>query len=960
MLAALARPGQILLGDDAARELAATRPVPGTLVALGPHRLADLNGAERVWQLSPSDAHVSFDPLPSLDTHRHNLPVQLTPLIGRDREIAAITGLLGAERLVTLTGAGGVGKTRLGLAVAAQNVTRFPSGTWWADLASLSEPGGLASALLAACATSEVPGRTPMEALIVHLAPGPQCLVLDNCEHLLGEVGSVVSELLIACPELRLLATSREPVDVTGELVWRVPSLEVPDPDDRVDTVTLADFESVRLFLMAASRARPSLRLTDANAAAVTRICQQLDGIPLALELAAARCRHLDPERIATELGERLGLLSGGMRQAPVRHQTLAASIEWSVGRLDHTERRVLRRLSVFSGAFPLSAAEHICSAMGDLDPDEVFDTVTRLVDRSLVQHDPSDEQPTYRLLETLRQYGSDRAAEAGELTMLHDAHAQWWLQWLEQIGADDGNDANNAEVRRFYPNCRAALAYKVNDAAAAARFVRCLWHIWNSFRSDDASVLAGRAEALAPSGSLNRSLIAMFRFFAIAVAGGAAPETIVEDFERVIAQGDGDDRSQAIRMRWNLLHGVDPLEIPAVAAVVRASTHNWTRQAFEGTATIVQLFLGDATLAADHLSRADERGIAAVATLLRHARNMSWLVTGAPALPADPPNQLLVEQGPVDPMTASIMAQGFALVSLLRGDPTGGGVARAFLQHLSQRTPLARPFLACASVLASLDSGHPPVFPEPDELFTPVRGIQMEQAQLLARAALHTADLDRARAFVDLLASPDPRCYLMTCRLLHEGTLTASHGDVETAHTRWYEALPATAAGGFAGLALELFGALAWLHAQAQRHREALRLLGAAGRLQAELGYHLRFQPIAGWADAAHGDALASLGPAADVALDEGRALAWRDAISMELRSRGSRARPRFGWAGLTPTELQVATLAATGLSNPAIGDQLLMGRATVKTHLEHIYTKLAINSRAALATMVAEHDHQ
>lgn len=186
------------------------------------------------------------------------------------------------------------------------------------------------------------------------------------------------------------------------------------------------------------------------------------------------------------------------------------------------------------------------------------------------------------------------------------------------------------------------------------------------------------------------------------------------------------------------------------------------------------------------------------------------------------------------------------------------------------------------------------------------------------------------------------------------------SAGDGQKAHTSWYAALPATLAGGFGGLALELLGGLGTLHAQSHRYREALRLLGAAELLQAELGYQFRFEPIASWADAAHAEAATSLGPAADTALDEGRALQWRDAISMELRSRGSRVRPKFGWAGLTPTELQVAALAATGLSNSAIGDNLLMGRATVKTHLEHLYAKLGINSRAQLATMVAEHDHQ
>ena len=330
------------------------------LLDLGVHRLTDLGPREHLWQLSHADLRSEFPPLRSLDAFRHNLPSHLTPLIGRGRDVTELAELISRERLVTLTGSAGVGKTRLALAVAAAVLDRFEGGVWWVELAALSDPEAIGRAAVVAVGAREGFGGTAASQVAAALGPAAALVVLDNCEHLVSSCAQFVADLLGSSASLSVLTTSREPLGVPGELTWRVPSLDCPSPEQAVDLSSSSRYDAVVLFVDRAHRARPSFMISEANAAAIAQICHRLDGIPLAIELAAARCRQLSVERIAAELDDRFRLLTGGARTGLRRQQTMAASIDWSHERLEAEERLVFRRLGVFNGAFPLEAAEAV------------------------------------------------------------------------------------------------------------------------------------------------------------------------------------------------------------------------------------------------------------------------------------------------------------------------------------------------------------------------------------------------------------------------------------------------------------------------------------------------------------------------------------------------------------------------------------------------------------------------
>ena len=317
-----------------------------------------------VWQLGDGGPDVNYGPLRPLGVFGHNLPTRLTSLIGREADTAAVLAALDDSRLVTLIGTGGVGKSRLALQVAAESVDHFDGGVWWVELATVSDPSSLPGAVLDAIGLPAQPGRRPVRVVADHVGDRPMLLVLDNCEHVIAASASFVDELLSTLPAVIVLATSREPLSVPGETVWRVPSLAVPDPlvPQTVDSIGMAD--AARLFVDRARRAQPDLLLTDEAAGAIARICDRLDGIPLSIELAAARCRNLALEQIARELDDRFRLLTGGARTVLERQQTLKASLDWSHGLLDAAERAALRRLGVFSGPFTVGAAEAVVAAL--------------------------------------------------------------------------------------------------------------------------------------------------------------------------------------------------------------------------------------------------------------------------------------------------------------------------------------------------------------------------------------------------------------------------------------------------------------------------------------------------------------------------------------------------------------------------------------------------------------------
>ena len=393
-LRAVAYGGQILLSQATEQLVQDHLAADLGLYDLGEHRLRNLERPERIFQLTAPDLPRESRPLLTLDTLPNNLPTQLTSFVGREREIAEVRALLSTVRLLTLVGSGGAGKTRLSLQVAAGLVDRYPDGVWLVELAALADPTLVPQTVAAALGVRDPGARSLTAVLAEHLQSKQILLVLDNCEHLVGACAELADALLHASPGLRILATSREALGIAGETTWRVPSLLLPDPRQLPTADRLLAFEAVRLFIERAVAAAPGFTITNANAPAVVQICQRLDGIPLAIELAAVRVKVLTPEQIAARLDDRFRLLTAGSRTALPRQQTLRALVDWSHELLTEPERLLFRRLSVFAGGWTLEAAEAVCAddassgAQQALDAFEILDLLALLVDKSLVLTD--------------------------------------------------------------------------------------------------------------------------------------------------------------------------------------------------------------------------------------------------------------------------------------------------------------------------------------------------------------------------------------------------------------------------------------------------------------------------------------------------------------------------------------------------------------------------------------------
>jgi non-specific serine/threonine protein kinase len=357
---------------------------------------------------------------------RHNLPLQLTSFVGREQALAEVGQLLATTRLLTLTGAPGVGKTRLALQVADEMWDAYADGVWLVELAALADPALVPQAVAAVLGVQEPPGRPLLGTLAEALRAQQVLLVLDNCEHLLAACATLADQLLRAGPHLEILATSREALAVAGETTWRVPSLAVPAdaPASGDGGATLVECEAVRLFVARACAAVPSFTLTERNAGAVGHVCRRLDGIPLALELAAARVRALPVEQLAVRLDDRFRLLAGGSRAALPRQQTLRAAVDWSYALLPEAEQVLLRRLAVFAGGWTLEAAEAVCAGDG-LAPENVLELLVELVNKSLVLAEEAGGERRFRLLETLRQYAWEKLQAAGEEAAVRGRHLE-------------------------------------------------------------------------------------------------------------------------------------------------------------------------------------------------------------------------------------------------------------------------------------------------------------------------------------------------------------------------------------------------------------------------------------------------------------------------------------------------------------------------------------------------------
>jgi predicted ATPase/class 3 adenylate cyclase len=441
-LLAIAHGGQVLLSGVTSDLVQGSLPARASLRDLGEHRLKDLARPEYVYQLLAPDLAAEFAPLRSLDTLANNLPLQVTSFVGRETEIAEITALLEQHRLVTLVGSGGIGKTRTSLQVAANLVDGNGDGVWFVELAPLSS-GDYVPATIAQAVGVTLADGDPIARLTAALKSKRMLLVFDNCEHLVEAAARVVSALITTCPQITILASSRQGLGISGEATYRLPSLSAPHaPNEGTDTngALTADeaqqFTAVALFVERAQAANNRFHLTDSDAPIVADICRRLDGIALAIELAAARVKMLSPQQLRDRLDERFRVITGGGRDRLPRQQTLRALIDWSYDLLDEREQMLFRRLGIFVNGFMLEAAVAVGGG-DDLDEFEVFDLVASLAEKSLVMAETQGSAIRYSLLESTRAYAAEKLAEAGERDRIESRHLRYFRDWFMQVKRD-------------------------------------------------------------------------------------------------------------------------------------------------------------------------------------------------------------------------------------------------------------------------------------------------------------------------------------------------------------------------------------------------------------------------------------------------------------------------------------------------------------------------------------------
>ena len=531
------------------------------------------------------------------------LPLDASSFVGRGRELGELRALLAHTRLLTLSGTGGAGKTRLALELARAVEPSYGGGAAFVALAAVDDPRLVPDAVAAALDVRALPDQNIVDALVGFLAPRTLLLVLDNCEHLLGACAALADALLRAAPSLTVIATSREPLRIGGEVVFRVPSLGIPDPEQRLAPAELFRHESVRLFVERAAAVAPGFALDDENAADVARICFRLDGLPLALELAAGRLGALSPAAIAERLEDRFRLLRSGSRAAPTRQQTLAATLQWSHDLLEPDERMLFRRLAAFAGGFDLGAVECVCSG-GGLDAAESADVLARLVEKSLVVVEDGGRERRYALLETVRLYARERLDEASETVATADRHASWMLALAER---ERGSPLLDREAANFRAALDTLLARGRDDAL---RLCVALWPFW--LRRIDLHEAQRRfAEALevAPErGSLRAE--ALFAMAALDFRGGLLVRAVAraeESYE--VASEIGDAWAEWRAMQFLGEHGIaNEQTIADATSWLERALELATREGFVAAQAIGVYTLGVACWVRGDLAGAEER----------------------------------------------------------------------------------------------------------------------------------------------------------------------------------------------------------------------------------------------------------------------------------------------------------------------------------------------------------------
>ena len=962
----LAHGGQILLSGITRDLVVDQLPDDAWLTELGTHQLGELTRPERVAQLCHSDLDVEFPPLRTTGSIvAHGLPVQLTRFVGRVNLTDDVVKALYENRLVTLAGAGGVGKTRLAVQVAAQAAAEFDGNVWFVDVAPVTDPEVVPVAAIRALGLPDQPGRSATDTLVRFLDGRRVLLVLDNCEHLLDVCAELVVALLGTCPQLTILTTSREPIGVAGEVTWRVPSLSLAD-------------EAIELFVDRARLARPDFSIGVDDTATVREICDRMDGLPLGIELAAARVRMMSLTEILDGLRNRFRLLPG-VRTGVRGKKTLGGSVDWSHALLSQPERVLFRRLAVFRAGFDLDAARVI----GDGDPaqqHQVLEWLAQLVDKSLVVAENAGDRTRFRLLETVRHYAAEKLAESGEADEVRTRHRDYYatMAALLDSPADADHQRRIEQVEIEIDNLRAAFAWsrQNGDIERALELTSSLQPLWQT-RGRIQEGLAWFDATLTEDVARHTDISAVVRGRALAdKASLDASRSIADNLEQaqqaVAIAREIDDPALLARaltacgaIASYSADAARPYLAEAIG-IARALDDEWRLTQILTWQANGAFYAGD-PIAAGTASREGCELADAIGDRF-HSRSCRWTLGlaqmmkgelaeavaqfGAVTADADAAHDVLFRWGARLSLSLALTFQGDI--------PGAKAAAKASLRAASDLWPYNEGFSYAVLATAAVAAGDLAAAAEASEAAQQRLSVQGELgaaiANPMAEVALARGELIEAGRWADQQVGVSTGWHLARA-LTTRARVAIAKGEPDQAERDAHKAL-GCAAQCEAHLAVpDLLECLGRLAADGLGYRDAARLFGAADEIRRRIGV-VRFSIY----DADYEHAVAALRDAMgeqafDSAWAEGAGLSLDEAIAYARRGRGERKRPSSGWASLTPTERDVARLVADGLANNEIAARLFISRRTVQTHLTHVYAKLGITSRVQLAQEVASH---
>jgi predicted ATPase/class 3 adenylate cyclase/DNA-binding CsgD family transcriptional regulator len=961
----LAHGGQTVLSGATEDMVVDRLPLGAWLTDLGTHQLRDLPRPERVVQLCHPDLRNDFPPLRTpKSVGAHNLPAQLTSFVGRGAQMTDLEKLLVDNRLVTLTGAGGAGKTRLAVEIAARIAAEFRDGVWYVDLAPVTHPAVVPVAVARALGLPDQPGRSTMDTLLRFVRDRQMLVLLDNCEHLLDATADLLAALLAGAPGLTVLATSREPIGVAGEATWRVPSLSVAD-------------EAIELFADRARLAQTGFTVSSDNAAAVAEICGRLDGMPLAIELAAARVRALSLAEILEGLHDRFRLLTGGARTAVRRQQTLRASVDWSHALLTEAERILFRRLAVFLGGFDLDAAQAVAGP-GAVERFQLLDQLTLLVDKSLVVAENTGGRTRYRLLETVRQYALEKLAESGEADALRARHRDHYAAMAALLDAPARSDYHERIVQadEEMDNLRSAFGWSIEngDTGRALALASSLLPLWLS----RGRIQEGRAwfDAVLAENPSQSDIAPPVR------ARVLADKTVLDAWVNLYNTADAEQaltiarelNDPALLARALTACGCAAVYDTEVArgyfdeaiALARAVEDPWRLNQILGQQAQVAFVAGEP--APCRAAAEEGRALAEAIGDRFGSRQCRWRIGGALALQGDLRGAIaqlraMVAEAEADHDVMSRVTGLFVLQNPLAFSGAASAARATAEAAIESAAELGDVYMGAsyiALMIAHLAAGDVESASDAAEVAWSHVGALYGTASLnnifVAQVALARGDLTGARRGVDDAIAATAGWYVGAA-LTVSARIATAEGDTERAEHDAREALSRYAGvEAYLGVpdSLEI---LAGLTADVGGHREAARLFGAADGIRRRTG-EVRF-PIydAGYEEAVDASRNAMGEKDFDAAWAEGVALSTEEAMAYAQRGRGERKRPTSGWASLTPTERDMVRLVSQGLGNNDIAARLFVSPRTVQTHLTHVYTKLGLTSRVQLVQEAARH---